>query len=116
MGGFMLIRQGQQPEEAVHLLFVGEKARSSHPVPNPDIHPEAKHLPEFGLSVPVAALPELVQMKLNSFRPKDETHLEILDQCGLITPSIESALPDVLKERLVQARKRYSVDQSEDEA
>jgi hypothetical protein len=116
MGGFMLIRQGQQPEEAVHLWFVGEKARSSHPVRDPDIHPEEKPLAEFGLSVPVAGLPELVQMKLNSFRPKDETHLEILDQCALITPSIESALPDVLKERLAQARKRYSVDQSEDEA
>ena len=116
MGGFMLIRQGQQPEEAVHLMFVGEKARSSHPVPNPAIHPEEKHLAEFGVSVPVARIPELVQMKLNSFRPKDETHLEILDQCGLITPSLESDLPEVLKERLAQARERYSVDESEDEA
>jgi hypothetical protein len=116
IGGFMLIRHGQQPEEAVHLSFVGEKARSSHPLPNPDIRPDAKPLPEFGVSVPVARLPELVQMKLNSFRPKDETHLEILDQCGLITPSIESALPDVLKERSAQARTRYSLNHLEVEA
>jgi hypothetical protein len=116
MGGFMLIRPGQQPEEAVHLLFVGEKARSSHPLPNPAIHPEEKHLPPSGLFIPVAGLRDLVQMKLNSFRPKDEAHLEILDKCGLITPSIESDLPETLSERLAQARKRYSTDEFADEA
>lgn len=114
IGGFMLIRPGQQPEEAVHLLFVGEKTRSSHPFPNPVIHPEEKHLPEFGVSIPVARLRELIQMKLNSFRPKDETHLEILDKCGLITPAVESDLPAVLKERLAEARKRYSGDEFEE--
>jgi hypothetical protein len=109
-GGFMLIRNGQEPEEAVHLLFVGEKPRSTHPLPNPAIDPEEKHLPQFGISIPVARLGDLVQMKLNSFRPKDETHLETLDQCGLITPAIEAELPAVLKERLAQARKRYTED------
>lgn len=108
MGGFMLIRDGQEPEEAVHLLFVGEKPRSTHPLPNPSIHPEEKHLPQFGLSIPVARLRDLVQMKLNSFRPKDETHLETLDKCGLITPAMEADLPPVLKERLLQARERYA--------
>src|SRR5438552_10202393 len=28
VGGFMLIRPGQQPAEAVHLIFVGEKSKS----------------------------------------------------------------------------------------
>jgi hypothetical protein len=115
IGGFMLIRPGQLPEEAVHLLFVGEKARSSHPLANPVIHPEEKHLPGFGVPVPVARVRDLVQMKLNSFRPKDEAHLEILDKCGLITPSIESDLPPALKERLAQARRRFSVDEAADE-
>ena len=50
-------------------------------------------------------------MKLNSFRPKDEAHLEILDNCGLITPAIESDLPAALKERMTQARERFSVDE-----
>jgi hypothetical protein len=54
IGGFMLIRPGQEPEEAVHLLFTGEKTRWSHPLPNPVLNPEEKHLPQFGLSVPVA--------------------------------------------------------------
>jgi hypothetical protein len=115
IGGFMLILPGQQPEEAVHMLFVGEKARSSHPFPNPVIHPEEKHLAEFGVSVPVARLQDLVHMKLNSFRPKDEAHLEILDKCGLITSSIESDLPVALKERLAQARQRFSPDESEEQ-
>jgi len=109
-GGFMLIRHDQEPEEAVHLLFVGEKPRSTHPLPNPELHPEDKHLPQFGITIPVARLRDLVQMKLNSFRPKDETHLETLDKCGLITAAIESDLPMVLKERLAQARKRYTED------
>jgi putative nucleotidyltransferase-like protein len=110
MGGFMLIRHDQEPEEAVHLLFVGEKPRSTHPFPNPALHPEDKHLPQFGITIPVARLSDLVQMKLNSFRPKDETHLETLDKCGLITAATESDLPMVLKERLAQARKRYTED------
>jgi hypothetical protein len=115
IGGFMLIRPGQQPAEAVHLLFVGERAKPSHPLPNPVIHPEEKDLPEFGLPAPVARLRDLVQMKLNSFRPKDEAHLEILHKCGLITPSIESELPAVLRGRLAEARKRFSADDDDEE-
>jgi hypothetical protein len=113
MGGYMLIRHGQEPEEAVHLLFVGEKPRSTHPLPNPAIDPEEKRLPQFGMSIPVARLRDLVQMKLNSFRPKDETHLETLDKCKLITSSIENDLPEVLKERLTEARKRYAAGEEE---
>jgi len=116
LGGFMLIRAGQEAEEAVHLMFAGEKPGSSHPLPNPAIQPEEKHLPQFGLTIPVARLQELIQMKLNSFRPKDEAHLEILDQCGLITPALEAHLAPVLKERLEQARKRYAADEENDEA
>ncbi len=112
-GGFMLIRPGQNPEEAVHLLFTGEKPRTSHPLENPELRPEEKRLDEFGVTIPVAGLPDLVRMKLNSFRPKDETHLETLDQCGLITPEVEAALPEVLRERLAQARSRFSPDEFE---
>lgn len=114
MGGYMLLRPNQAPAEAVHLLFVGEKPRSSHPLPNPPLRPEEKPLSQFELVVPVAPLRDLVQMKLNSFRPKDEAHLEILDQCGLITPEVESSLADVLRERLAQARARYSPDEFEE--
>lgn len=111
MGGFLLIREGQEPAEAVHLLFAGEKPRSTHPLSNPDIAPEEKHLAQFGITVPVAPLRDLVQMKLNSFRPKDETHIETLDRCGLITAAVEAGLPDVLRERLEAARERYGEEE-----
>jgi hypothetical protein len=52
----------------------------------------------------------LIQLKWNSFRAKDEAHLETLDKCGLITPEIESDLAPVLKARLEQTRKRYVED------
>jgi len=113
-GGFMLIRPGQKPEDAVHLLFSGERPRSANPLPNPSLHPEEIHLFNFDITIPVARLQELVQMKLNVFRPKDEVHLELLDKCGLISEAIESSLPTILKERLVQARSRFSIDDFEE--
>jgi len=49
-------------------------------------------------------------MKLNSLRPKDLVHLEILDEAGLITPALEGELPLALQERLRDARKRIAED------
>ncbi|SRR6266568_4934836 len=106
MGGYMLIRPDQKAGEAVHILFVGEKSKSTQSFPHPDLHPEEKHL--FGLTVPVAPLKDLLQMKLTSFRPRDVAHLEILDELGLITPVIEEHLPSILKERLAEARKQIT--------
>ncbi len=102
MGGYMLRRPEQDAAEAIHLLFAGEKSKTTQPHPHPDIRPEIKHL--FGVAVPVAPLRDLLQMKLSSLRPKDLTHIETLDEVGLITPSLESELPADLRERLAQAR------------
>lgn len=101
-GGFTLLLPGQDLAEGVHLVFSGEKSHSSNPVPHPPVR--AQNLSFFGLNVPVAAVSDLVQMKLNSFRAKDRVHLEALDTCGLITPQIEQQLPPALKERLIAAR------------
>ena len=57
--------------------------------------------------MPVAALNDLVQMKLNSYQAKDLVHLEILNACGMITPQIEQQLPPILKGRLADARKQF---------
>jgi hypothetical protein len=70
VGGFMLIRPEQNPEEAVHLLFTGEKPRTSHPLENPELRPEEKRLDEFGVTIPVAGLPDLVRMKWKPRFPK----------------------------------------------
>src|SRR5579863_1574200 len=69
MGGFMLIRPEQDAAEAVHILFAGERSKSTQPLPHPELCPEGKRL--FDLNVPVAPLRDLIQMKLSSFRPKD---------------------------------------------
>lgn len=109
MGGHMLIKPGQQPAEAVHLVFSGERSRSDNLLPHPAVRPEQKQL--FGVVVPVAALSDLVRMKLNSHRAKDLVHLQILDSCGLISPQLEQELPAVLFERLEAARKQFAVEE-----
>jgi hypothetical protein len=109
IGGYMLIRPEQQPAEAVHLVFATEKSKSTQPTPHPRIQAEQKQV--FEITVPVAPLADLVQMKLNSLRAKDRVHLEILDDAGLITLDIEHMLPPVLQERLNQARKQFEQDE-----
>jgi hypothetical protein len=106
MGGYVLIRAGQDSEEAVHLVFSGERSKSNQPLPHPPLRPEIRNL--FGLLAPVAPLSDLVRMKLTSFRPKDVAHLEILDEAGLITASVEDTLPAELKSRLEMARQQFA--------
>lgn len=109
IGGHMLIRPGQQPAEAVHLVFAGEKSRSDNLLPHPAIRAEHKQL--LGVVAPVAVLSDLVRMKLNSYRAKDLVHLQTLDVCGLIGPQLERELPATLKERLDNARKQFASEE-----
>ena len=106
VGGYMLIRADQETAEAVHLVFSGERSKSTQPLPHPPLQPEMKSI--FGLLVPVAPLSDLVRMKLTSFRPKDVAHLEILDETGLISASVEAALPPELESRLAMARQQFA--------
>lgn len=108
MGGYTLIRPEQDLAEAVHLLFVGEKSKSTQPFPHPELHPEEKRL--FGIAIPVAPVRDLVHMKLNSLRPKDLIHLETLDDVGLITPALERELPSALHQRLKEAREQIAAN------
>ena len=56
----------------------------------------------------VRLLPEhdLIGMQLTSFRLEDEMHLKDLDEAGVITPEIESALSPLHRQRLEQVRAR----------
>jgi hypothetical protein len=108
MGGYTLIRVGQKLAEAVNLLFVGEKSKSTQLIPHPHLHPEEKDF--LGIVAPAAPLQDLLEMALSSFRPKDLVHLEILDESGLITPALEDNLSLALRERLIEARKRSAED------
>jgi len=108
MGGYTLIRPEQGLAEAVHLLFVGERSKSTQPFPHPELHPEEKHL--LGITIPVAPLRDLLHMKLNSLRPKDLIHIETLDDVGLISPALEQDLPLELQERLRDARDQIAAN------
>jgi hypothetical protein len=92
----------------MHLLFAGEKSKSTQRLPHPSLRPEEKDF--LGIAVPIAPLRDLLQMKLTSLRPKDLVHLEILDEAGLITPALEEDLPLVLRERLADVRKQIAED------
>ena len=68
IGGFMLIRPDQRPAEAIHMVFAGEKSKSTQPISHPQVRAEEMSL--FELQVPVAPLGDLVQMKLSSLARK----------------------------------------------
>jgi hypothetical protein len=108
IGGYMLIRSGQTAAEAVHLIFAGERSKSTQPLPHPQLNPEPMDL--FGVTVPVVPIRDLVRMKLTSYRPKDLVHLQVLDEVGLIDAGIERELPEPLIERLRSARRQFAED------
>ncbi|MBM3725630.1 MAG: hypothetical protein FJW40_09420 [Acidobacteria bacterium] len=96
----MLIGQPEsKARSAVHLIFLNERVRPDHLEPVPASAPVAT--PEGFLLAP---LPDLIRMKLTSFRLKDQVHIQDLDAAGLITPPIEAALPPLLRQRLAQVR------------
>jgi len=85
---------------AVHLIFVREKVRPEYVEPVPDFSP----VPATEDGMLVAPVADLIRMKLTSFRLKDRVHIQDMDGVDLITPEIEAALPEVLRERLAQVR------------
>lgn len=91
------------PEEpskksGVHLVWAAEKIRPSYSVPSPSVD-ESVRDPEGYL---VLDLPALVRMKLTSFRPIDQAHVEDMLSVGLVTQSVRDTLPPELKVRLAE--------------
>lgn len=84
-----------KPSEAIHLLFAGERTRSDHLLPAPDIETVCDPA-----NLPVVKLESLVIMKLMSNRDKDRTHIRDLIGVGLIDSSWPPRLPQQLAERL----------------
>jgi hypothetical protein len=87
---------------AVRLIFIHEKVQENYLEEVPGFS-EPTRTEEGILLAPVA---DLVRMKLTSFRLKDQVHIQDLDSVRLITPSIEAGLPEVLRARLEEVRKR----------
>jgi hypothetical protein len=92
--------ENPQAKSAIHLAFVGEKVRPGDLSAIPDFSEPTTTIEGLRL----APIPDLVRMKLTSFRLKDKTHIVDMDAVGLITPEIEAGLPEVLRERLKQVR------------
>lgn len=84
-----------RPSEAVHLLYAGEKVRPEHVTPSPEVG-DSEPAAEFQ----VVSLDALVQIKLNSNRDKDRTHLRDLIGVGLIDHTWPPRLPSELRPRL----------------
>ncbi|MEM9942511.1 MAG: hypothetical protein AAF939_13175 [Planctomycetota bacterium] len=88
-----------KPSQGIHVLIAGRKVKESYvsatPVPEQAIDIDGKRIVD---------LVELVRMKLNSFRRKDQTHLIDMIQVGLINDSwpgkFEPELGDRLQELL----------------
>jgi hypothetical protein len=102
VAGIDMLVNAENPKakSAVHLVFVREKVRSDDLSAIPDFSEPTMTIEGFLL----APVPDLVRMKLTSFRLKDKIHVLDMDSVGLITPEIEAGLPDALRERLQQVR------------
>jgi hypothetical protein len=100
--GVDMLLDAQRPDvrSAVHLIMVKEKVRPEYLEAMPAFS-EAVEAEEGVLLAPV---PDLVRMKLVSYRLKDRVHIQDLDRAGLITPEIEAGLPPQLRFRLDEIR------------
>jgi hypothetical protein len=79
---------------AIHFVFAGEKVRREYLAPVPEI---TTALPTS--EIRIAPISHLLEMKLTSNRLKDMTHVRDMLNVGLITPEMEAALPEQLRER-----------------
>ncbi len=85
-------------KSGVHLVWAGEKIRPSYTVPSPSVD-ESERDPEGFLVIALAAL---VRMKLTSFRPIDQVHVEDMLAVGLLSADVRASLPSDLAARLEQ--------------
>jgi hypothetical protein len=84
-----------KPSQGLHILLAGRKVRPEYVSPTPNID-QAIEINQKR----IVELQALVEMKLNSYRDKDRTHLRDMIQIGLIDTSWPSRFPTQLGERL----------------
>jgi hypothetical protein len=84
-----------KPSQGVHVLLAGRKVKESYTTATPTVD-------QFQTidNKRVVELKELVRMKLNSFRRKDQTHLLDMIGVGLIDESWPAKYPNPLRQRL----------------
>ena len=84
-----------KPSQGLHILLAGRKVKPEYASPTPGVA-QAVDLNEKR----VIELESLVEMKLNSYRRKDQTHLLDMIQIGLIDGSWPHRFPPQLGQRL----------------
>lgn len=84
-----------KPSQGLHILLADRKVKPEYASPTPDV----QQVVEMNRKK-IVALPALVEMKLNSYRRKDQTHLMDMIQIGLIDASWPSRFPPSLSQRL----------------
>jgi hypothetical protein len=87
--------QNGKPSQGLHILLAGQKVKPEYATSTPQID-QVEDIE--GKSI--VALQALVEMKLNSFRKKDQTHLMDMIQVGLIDASWPARFDLVLGSRL----------------
>lgn len=100
MGLPAFIPPGKKLRDGVHVVLSGEKVKPDSLYPCPPFAPESLLDGREGFTC--LDLRNLVFMKLTSFRPKDQSHLQDLLEMGLITAEMQAALPPDLQARLQQ--------------
>ncbi len=83
------------PSQGIHVLWAGEKVRPHYDSPTPAVE-SSKVLD----GMQIIELEDLVRMKLNSFRLKDQVHLQDFIAVGLIDSTWQSRFSSALAERL----------------
>jgi hypothetical protein len=92
---FFLDEPNGKIRDAVHLLMAGERVKAEYTSACPDVSDS-----ERGTDFQVISLLALVEMKLNSFRRKDQTHLLDMIEVGLIDATWPAKFPTALGARL----------------
>ncbi len=99
----------EEPERecGVHLVWAGEKVRTTYSEPAPSVE-ESVTAPD---GFRVLSLPALVRMKLTSFRDIDRVHVADLLRVGLIDDAVTDSLPKELRERLAAVEASLDTDE-----
>lgn len=84
-----------KPSQGLHILLAGEKVKKDYATPTPDTEDSTEIEGKR-----IVNLVDLVGMKLNSYRRKDQTHLLDMIGVGLIDETWPALFPQSLGERL----------------
>ncbi len=97
VAGVEMFLDGPQgsPKSAVHLLFAEEKVRDDDLAAVPDLSRKVRFT-----TFDIADLEALVQMKLTSYRRKDQVHILDMMGVGLVDATWPARYPPALAERL----------------